>query len=110
MAYGVKYRLEFADIKGNKRKVEIFKNGYTGGVLPMIGTGEPVEIMQVKITNPARTVADCFKYRNKIGLNVALEALKEGLQEHRFTMDDLWQYAKLCRVSNVMRPYLESIL
>ena len=44
MAYGVKYRLEFADIKGNKRKVEIFKNGYTGGVLPMIGTGEPVEI------------------------------------------------------------------
>ena len=44
MAYGVKYRLEFADIKGNKRKVEIFKNGYTGEVLPMIGTGEPVEI------------------------------------------------------------------
>jgi len=44
MAYGVKYRLNFDDIKGNKRKVEIFKNGYTGSVLPMIGTGEPVEI------------------------------------------------------------------
>lgn len=44
MAYGVKYRLEFADIKGNKRKVEIFKNGYSGAVLPMVGTGEPVEI------------------------------------------------------------------
>lgn len=44
MAYGVKYRLEFADLKGNKRKVEIFKNGYTGAVLPMVGTAEPVEI------------------------------------------------------------------
>ena len=44
MAYGVKYRLEFADLKGNKRKIEIFKNGYTGAVLPMIGTAEPVEI------------------------------------------------------------------
>ena len=44
MAYGVKYRLEFADIKGNKRKVEIFKNGYSGAVLPMVGTSEPVEI------------------------------------------------------------------
>ena len=44
MAYGVKYRLEFADLKGNKRKVEIFKNGYSGSVLPMIGTSEPVEI------------------------------------------------------------------
>lgn len=44
MAYGVKYRLEFADLKGNKRKVEIFKNGYSGAVLPMVGTGEPVEI------------------------------------------------------------------
>jgi len=44
MAYGVKYRLEFADLKGNKRKVEILKNGYTGAVLPMVGTAEPVEI------------------------------------------------------------------
>lgn len=44
MAYGVKYRLEFSDLKGNKRKVEILKNGYTGAVLPMIGTSEPVEI------------------------------------------------------------------
>jgi predicted transcriptional regulator of viral defense system len=68
-----------------------------------------IQNVPVKITNPARTVADCFKYRNKIGLNVALEALKEGFQEHRFTMDELWQYAKLCRVANVMRPYLESV-
>ncbi len=64
----------------------------------------------VKITNPARTVADCFKYRNKIGLDVAMEALKEGWSDGRFTMDDLWKYAELCRVARVIRPYVEAIV
>jgi len=54
-------------------------------------------------------VADCFKYRNKIGLDVALEALREGWRARRFTMDELWHYAKICRVANVMRPYLEGL-
>jgi len=67
----------------------------------------------VRITGVARTVADCFKYRNKIGLDVALEALKEGLgttgETRRTTVDDLWRYAQLGRVANVMRPYLESL-
>ncbi|MBM3123136.1 MAG: transcriptional regulator, partial [Chloroflexi bacterium] len=58
---------------------------------------------------PAKTVADCFKYRNKIGIDVALEALREGWRERRFTMDDLWRFAKTCRVANVMRPYLEGL-
>ena len=44
MAYGVKYRLEFADIKGNKRKVEILKDGYSSTILPMVASGEPVVI------------------------------------------------------------------
>jgi len=69
-----------------------------------------IENVPVRITNPARTVADCFKYRNKIGLDIALEGLKEGLRDHCFTRDELWQYAKLCRVSNVIRPYLESMV
>ena len=69
-----------------------------------------IEGVPVRMTNPARTVADCFKYRNKIGLDVALEALKEGLKERRFTMDELWRYTKLCRVSNVIRPYIESVV
>lgn len=63
----------------------------------------------VRVYSVAKTVADCFKYRNKIGLDVALEALRECRRERRATSDELWQYAKLCRVSNVMRPYLESI-
>jgi predicted transcriptional regulator of viral defense system len=75
---------------------------------------EGVEVHQidgvpVRITNVARTVADCFKYRNKIGLEVALEALHESWREKRVSMDELWHYASLCRVANVMRPYMESL-
>jgi len=68
-----------------------------------------IQGVKVRVFSPAKTVADCFKYRNKIGLDVALEALRESWREHRCTMDDLWRYAKVCRVSNVMRPYLESL-
>jgi predicted transcriptional regulator of viral defense system len=68
-----------------------------------------VDGVPVRVYNPAKTVADCFKYRNKIGLDVALEALKECRQGERCSMDDLWRYAKICRVANVMRPYLEAI-
>jgi predicted transcriptional regulator of viral defense system len=63
----------------------------------------------VRVYSPAKTVADCFKYRNKIGLDVALEALRETWRERRATMDELWRYAKVCRVANVMRPYLASL-
>lgn len=63
----------------------------------------------VRITNPAKTVVDCFKYRNKIGMSVALEALHDGWDQKKITIDEIWRYAKICRVSNVMRPYLESL-
>ncbi len=66
--------------------------------------------INVKIFSPAKTVADCFKYRNKIGLDVALEALREGWNKKRFTMDELYRYGKVCRVHNVMRPYLEALV
>jgi predicted transcriptional regulator of viral defense system len=68
-----------------------------------------IEGVPVKVTVPARTVTDCFKYRNKIGLDVALEALKDCRASRRCEIDDLWRYAKLCRVANVMRPYLEAM-
>ena len=68
-----------------------------------------VDDVTVRITCIAKTVADCFKYRNKIGLDVALEALREAWHEKRMTSDDLWRYAKVCRVANVMRPYLDSL-
>ncbi|MCF6337431.1 MAG: transcriptional regulator, partial [Gammaproteobacteria bacterium] len=69
-----------------------------------------VDGVSVKVFCPAKTVADCFKYRHKIGLDVALEALREGWAERRFTMDELYQYASICRVKNVMQPYLESLV
>jgi len=62
----------------------------------------------LRVYGIAKTVADCFKYRNKIGLDVALEALKEVRAKRSASADDLWRYAKICRVANVMRPYLEA--
>lgn len=64
----------------------------------------------VKVFCPAKTVADCFKFRNKIGLDVALEAMREGWREKRFTLAELAQYAEINRVKNVMRPYMESLV
>ena len=68
-----------------------------------------IENVQVRIYHPAKTVADCFKYRNKVGLDVALEALRECWRGRKATMDEICKYAKVCRVGNVMRPYLESL-
>ena len=68
-----------------------------------------VDGVPVRVTSVARTVADCFKFRNKIGLDVALEALQEAWRTRRVSMDELWRYATLCRVANVMRPYMESL-
>ncbi|MCX6350032.1 MAG: type IV toxin-antitoxin system AbiEi family antitoxin domain-containing protein [Candidatus Aureabacteria bacterium] len=64
----------------------------------------------VRITNPAKTVADCFKYRNKIGLDVAVEALRECLRSRLATPGEISQYARVNRVFNVMRPYLEAMI
>jgi hypothetical protein len=63
----------------------------------------------VPVFNAAKTVADCFKSRNKIGLDVALEALDDAWSQGKVQMEDLWRYAVIDRVANVMRPYLESI-
>ncbi len=68
-----------------------------------------VEGVPVRVYSPAKTVADCFKLRNKVGLDVALEALRETWKARRATMDDLHQFAKICRVARIMQPYLESL-
>ncbi len=74
------------------------------------GVGEhEVDRITVKVYSPAKTVADCFKFRNKIGLDVAIEALRETWRSRKATMDELWEAAKVCRVANVMRPYLEAV-
>jgi predicted transcriptional regulator of viral defense system len=73
------------------------------------GTEEHViEGVRVLVYSAAKTVADCFKYRLKIGTDVAIEALRDALRTRRATIDDIHRYAKVCRVANVMRPYLES--
>lgn len=69
----------------------------------------PVGAATLRLYSPAKTVADCFKYRNKIGLDIALEALRDYRRKFRGEGDRLRYYAQVCRVANVMRPYLESI-
>lgn len=79
---------------------------------PALTTGIVKHVIQgvpVRITSPARTVVDCFKYRNKIGLDVAIEALRDCWRQKKTTMDDLYRTARPLRMANVMRPYLESL-
>lgn len=68
-----------------------------------------IENVPVRIYGVAKTVADCFKYRNKVGVDVAIEALRNAWGQNRCSMDALWQAAAICRVSTVMRPYLEMV-
>ena len=64
----------------------------------------------VRVYSVAKTVADCFKFRNRIGLDVAVEALRDGWQQRRFTLEELEQMARVCRVQVVMRPYVEALV
>jgi predicted transcriptional regulator of viral defense system len=86
------------------RMVQLTGPAYSEGI-------EEFERDQVtlRVYGVAKTVADCFKYRNKIGLDVALEALKDARAQKKASADELWRFAKICRVANVMRPYLEAL-
>ena len=68
-----------------------------------------VDGVSVRVYSAAKTVADCFKFRNKIGLDVAIEALKDCLRQKKATVNEIHRYAKVCRVSNVIRPYMEAL-
>jgi len=78
---------------------------YTDGVETHIIDSVPVRIYSVE-----KTLADCFKFRNKIGQDVAIEALKLSWRSKSLDLNKLMQYARICRVENVMRPYLETLL
>ncbi len=67
-----------------------------------------LEGVKVRLYGPAKTVADCFKFRNKIGLDIAIEALRD-YRRRRGSVDDLLRYADICRVGRVIRPYLEAL-
>jgi predicted transcriptional regulator of viral defense system len=64
----------------------------------------------VRVYSVAKTVADCFKFRNRVGLDVAIEALRDGWQQRRFSLDELAKMARICRVQVVMRPYVEALV
>ena len=93
-------RLDYPPIK----MVQMTGAVYTAGIEEHLRDG-----VTLRVYSAAKTVADCFKHRNKIGLDVALEALKDARAKRMASADDLWRYAKVCRVANVMRPYLEAI-
>ena len=84
--------------------VQMTGESYSAGIEEVLRDGAALKVYSV-----AKTVADCFKHRNRIGLDVALEALKDAWAKRKATTDDLWRYAEVCRVANVMRPYLEAV-
>ena len=86
------------------RVVHMSGEAMTAGIESANVAGASVRVFCV-----AKTVADCFKFRNKVGLDVALESLNEAWMARRVTMEELWRYAQICRVANVMRPYMEAL-
>lgn len=87
------------------RFVRFTAAGLAGGV-----ERHRIEGVEVPVTNPARTIVDCFRYRAKVGLDVALEGLREGLRRRKATPDALWTDAKSTRVWSIMRPYVEAMV
>ncbi len=88
-------RLRFIYPSGRVFSEGIEERGFPGG--------------RIRIYNPAKTVVDTFKFRNKIGLDVAIEALRDCLRSRKATRDELWHYAKICRVQKIMKPYIEAL-
>lgn len=79
---------------------------------PMLTYGVVTQAMQgvrVRLTNPARTVVDCFRYRNKVGLDVAMEALRDAVRRRKATVSEIDRAAEVCRIRSVIRPYLEAL-
>jgi predicted transcriptional regulator of viral defense system len=69
-----------------------------------------IEGYQIKVYSLAKTIADCFKFRNKIGMNIAREALKIAITEKGVQPKEIMQYAEICRVDNIIKPFLEAML
>ena len=93
-------RIDFAPI----RIVHFAKSAFEYGIETYSVDGG-----QLRVYSPAKTVADCFKFRSKVGTETAIEALRSTLRERRASSDELWNAAKVCRVANVMRPYMEAL-
>jgi uncharacterized Ntn-hydrolase superfamily protein len=83
---------------------------FSGAALTAGVETRKVEGVAIRVYGPAKTVADCFKYRNKIGLDVAIEALRDYRRRYPKRGEELREYARACRVLNVMKPYLEVLV
>ena len=84
--------------------MRLYGPSLTGGI-----ENHNIEGVPVRVYSAAKTVADCFKFRNKIGLDVAIEALKDCLRQEKASVNEVYRYAKVRRVSNVIRPYMEAL-
>jgi predicted transcriptional regulator of viral defense system len=82
---------------------------FSGPMLTYAVETRNIQGIQVRVTSPARTIVDCFRYRKRIGLDVALEALRDGLRSKQVTVEKLRRAAEVCRIQTVIRPYLESM-
>jgi predicted transcriptional regulator of viral defense system len=86
------------------RVTRLSGEAFSEGIETIVLDGAPVRVYTL-----AKTITDCFKLRSKVGLDVALEALREAWKARKVTMDDLARYAQVNRMTNVMRPYLEAL-
>jgi predicted transcriptional regulator of viral defense system len=87
------------------RVTRLSGTAFSEGIETIVLDGAPVRVYSL-----AKTITDCFKLRSKVGLDVALEALREGWKARKVKMDDLARYAKVNRMTNVMRPYVEALV
>jgi predicted transcriptional regulator of viral defense system len=104
LAVGLKARTPAVD-RPPVRVVRLSEAPLTAGVETHLEHGVPLQVFSA-----AKTVADCFKFRGKVGTDVAVAALRDGWRQQRFTIDELWHFAGVCRVAAVMRPYLEMLV
>jgi predicted transcriptional regulator of viral defense system len=83
---------------------------FSGQMLTYGVVTRPMQGVNVRLTNPARTVVDCFRYRNKIGLDVGMEALRDAMRLGKATVSEIDRAAEVCRIRTVIGPYLEALL
>jgi len=94
-------RIDYPPVSVHRFSEDSFKTGIVE---------KEIDGIKINIYSPEKTIADCFKFRNKIGLDVALEALKLYKANYKFNMNKLMRYAKVCRVYNIIKPYLEATI
>jgi predicted transcriptional regulator of viral defense system len=82
---------------------------YSGQMLTYGVVTQSMQGVPVRLTNPARTVVDCFRYRNKVGLDVAMEALRDAVRSRKAMVSEIDRAAEVCRIRTVIGPYLEAL-